>query len=207
MEQFIKEQFIMERGKFILVLGGARSGKSEFAEELAAGWGLPVTYVATAAAGDPEMARRIASHRERRPAMWRTVEETHLLPGVVARQGNRPGVVLVDCLTIWLSNLLLDDKFPHSNFSDTEKEKSIQSLVEQFAGQASGSPAHVIAVACEVGLGLVPEYPLGRMFRDLAGWANRRLAQQADEVYFVAAGLALEIKSRSVNLKSGGYLK
>lgn len=191
----------MQRGKFILVLGGARSGKSEFAEELAAGWGLPVTYVATAAEGDLEMSRRIEKHRLRRPGEWQTVEETHLLPDVIARWGGAPGVVLLDCVTIWLTNLLLDESIPRMDALDAEKEDYIHSRVEELGGQASRCAAHVIAVANEVGLGLVPEYPLGRLFRDVAGRANRHLAQQADEVYFVAAGLALEIKSMAVNLK------
>lgn len=189
----------MNRGKFILVLGGARSGKSEFAESLAFQPGMPVTYVATAAAGDEEMSRRIEKHRSRRPARWNTVEEPLLLPEAVQRHGAEPGVLLIDCLTVWLTNLLLDDNIPFAGAGEPEKEEYIQGRVEELAAFTAAGKAHVIMVANEVGLGIVPAYPLGRLFRDVAGRANRSLAARADQVYLVTAGLAMEIKSKAVN--------
>lgn len=189
----------MKKGKFILILGGTRSGKSEFAERTAAGLGGPVTYIATMSAGDPEMARRAAAHRERRPDGWATVEETHQVSRVVGQVGDRPGVLLVDCLTGWISNLLLDPDLPGPGAGDPEKEEYILSRIEDLAAAAKSSRAHVLVVSNEVGLGLVPPYPLGRLFRDIAGRANRLLAEAADEVYLVVAGLALEIKSLAVN--------
>ncbi len=189
----------MNRGKFILVLGGARSGKSEFAENLASGLGTPVIYVATAAAGDEEMSRRIEKHRLRRPSQWRTVEESLRLPEIVERYGAERGVLLIDCLTVWLTNLLLDDNIPFPRAGDPEKEEYIHGRVGELSDRAAHSQSHVIIVANEVGLGIVPAYPLGRIFRDLAGRANRSLAAMADEVYLVTAGLAMEIKSKAVN--------
>lgn len=192
----------MNRGKLILVLGGARSGKSEFAESLAGGMSPSVTYVATAAAGDGEMARRIADHRSRRPSGWKTVEETHLLPEVLREHGAIPGVVLVDCLTVWLTNLLLDESIPHPGAADEEKEDHIALRVAELAHSALECKSNIILVANEVGMGIVPAYPLGRLFRDAAGRTNRHLARVADEVYFVAAGLAWEIKSIAVNSRT-----
>ena len=163
-----------------LVLGGARSGKSAYAEALfnAVGDGL---YLATAEAGDAEMAARIQAHRDRRGDRWTTVEEPINLPGALSRHA-RPGrAILVDCLTLWLSNLLgagmdIDEKTAH--------------LVEGLAGL----PGPVVLVANEVGLGIVPDTSLGRAFRDHAGRLNQRVAGIADRVVFVAAGLPLILK-------------
>jgi len=193
----------MQDKKFVLVLGGARSGKSEFAEQEADRLGGPVTYIATMDPADQESARRVAAHRQRRPTGWRTVEETRNLPGRVAEAGLETGVVLVDCLTLWLTNLLLDDQIPHPGAGEEEKEFYINSQVELLASAAKASRSSVLLVANEVGLGLVPPYPLGRVFRDLAGRANRQLAAAADEVYLVVAGLAVEIKSRAVRTGIG----
>ncbi len=189
----------MGEKRLVLVLGGARSGKSEFAERLAVAVGGPVTYLATLAVGDEEMARRVAGHRGRRPAGWVTVEETHQLPQRVAEYGSRPGVLLIDCLTGWISNLLLDEKLPFPGASLPEREDYIASRMEELVEAAAVSSGSVLVVSNEVGMGLVPPYPLGRIFRDVSGRANRRLASVADEVYLVVAGLALEIKSRAVN--------
>jgi len=187
--------------KIILVTGGTRSGKSEFAEDLAMRMGGPVTYLATLAPGDEEMQRRVATHRERRPARWTTIEEAVEIPERLAEAGREPGVLLVDCLTGWLSNLLLSETLPHPGATGAQKEEYIDGMVENLAGAACRSAASVIIVTDEVGLGLVPPYPLGRLFRDMAGKAGRRLASASDEVYLVVAGLAVEIKSRAVNLK------
>jgi adenosylcobinamide kinase / adenosylcobinamide-phosphate guanylyltransferase len=164
-----------------LVLGGARSGKSRYAEGLAAGAAAGVTYIATAEPGDREMAARIAQHRARRSASWKTVEAPlDLAPAILAHvDPGRP--VLVDCLTLWLSNVLLAGRVP-----EHESEALCASL-----HKAAGP---VVLVANEVGLGLVPESPLGREFRDAAGRLNQQVAALADRVVFVAAGLPLVLK-------------
>ncbi len=181
--------------KFILFLGGARSGKSELAERAAARMGGPVTYIATLSPGDGEMSSRVAAHRERRPAGWATVEETRDVPRIIEEMGQNPGVLLVDCLTVWLSNLLLDEGLPCPGASPGEKEKYIMDRVADLAAAAVCCRASVLAVSNEVGMGLVPPYPIGRAFRDISGRANRYLASAADEVYLVVAGMAVEIKS------------
>ena len=193
----------MNEKKLMLVLGGSRSGKSEFAEQAAARMGGPVTYIATLAAGDEEMSRRVAAHRERRPTGWATVEESLDVPLRVREIGIKNGVILIDCLTGWISNLLLDEGLPCPGASAREKEDYIVSRVADLAAAAADSRSSVLVVSSEVGMGLVPSYPLGRAFRDIAGRANRHLASAADEVYLVVAGLAVEIRSLAVNLGTG----
>ncbi|RKO66466.1 bifunctional adenosylcobinamide kinase/adenosylcobinamide-phosphate guanylyltransferase [Desulfofundulus salinus] len=182
----------------VLVLGGARSGKSNFAEELAASSGSRVVYVATAAAGDDEMVRRIVNHRRRRPAGWLAVEETHQLERVIREYERKADVLLIDCLTMWVTNLLLDESLPASGGTAEDKESFILEQARQLGRTAAASPARVIMVANEVGLGLVPDNALGRSFRDVAGRVNQLLAQEAEEVYLVVAGLPVEVKSLAV---------
>lgn len=183
-------------GELILVLGGTRSGKSHFAEQLVGRLNSQVIYVATASAGDEEMSQRIAEHRARRPSSWQTVEETHQLAEVIEEYGQRENVILVDCLTMWLTNLMLD-----KNLSEPEIDLNfIMERVRSVVKAATSSEATVVLVANEVGLGMVPDYPLGRAYRDIAGHVNQYMADAADAVYFVVAGLALEIKSRAINV-------
>ena len=162
-----------------LVLGGARSGKSRFAESLVAALAPPWAYVATAEAGDDEMAARIGAHRARRGASWRTIEAPRDLAAALALCEGMP--VLVDCLTLWLSNLMLAD-------ADTERE--IATLANALS--LTGSP--VVLVANEVGSGIVPDNALGRRFRDWQGILNQRMAAQADRVVLMVAGLPLAVK-------------
>lgn len=162
-----------------LVLGGARSGKSRFAEGLLARHAPPWLYVATAEAGDAEMVTRIAAHKARRGTDWMTREAPRDLAGALAEPGDRP--VLVDCLTLWLSNLML---------ADAAVEAEIARL-EQALEQAR---APVVLVANEVGFGIVPDNALARRFRDLQGQLNQRLAARADRVVLVVAGLPLFVK-------------
>jgi len=168
-----------------LVLGGARSGKSHYAEMLVLAHadtvGVRPVYVATAHAGDGDMARRIAEHQARRGARWRTEETLLALADTVDRwsDGSRP--VLIDCLTLWLSNIMLAERDIDAEFA---------SLLDSL----TRAPGPVVCVANEVGLGIVPEQPLGRAFRDHAGRLNQRVAECADRVDFIAAGLPLTLK-------------
>jgi adenosylcobinamide kinase/adenosylcobinamide-phosphate guanylyltransferase len=169
----------------VLVLGGARSGKSAFAERIAAVRGLPVVYVATATAGDQEMAERIALHRAQRPAHWRTLEiPVHVADGVVAEiRARSPGVtIVVEDLTFLLSNLMAED----ASTAEACAMNEVQSLL--------ALSADMILVSNEVGLGLVPPYPLGRRFRDALGRVNQSAAVACDEVYVLFAGLPLQLK-------------
>lgn len=176
-----------------MVLGGSRSGKSQFAEEIAGQMGGRVIYIATAAVRDGEMTERVRLHRERRPQSWETVEEEKNVPGILGK-GREGDVFLLDCATLWITNLLLDESLPKPGATPAEKNAYV---VEQAARLADTveSGAHLIIVSNEIGLGLVPEHPLGRVFRDLAGKVNQVLAAKADQVYFTVAGLPLEIKS------------
>jgi adenosylcobinamide kinase / adenosylcobinamide-phosphate guanylyltransferase len=165
--------------KLTLVIGGARSGKSRYAEGLIAAQLPPWTYVATAEAGDHEMIARIRTHRKRRGAHWRTVEAPRDLQAALATGAGGP--VLVDCLTLWLSNLMLAEM-------DVEQE------IEKLETALTAAAAPVVLVANEVGLGIVPEFPLGRRFRDMQGMLNQRMAARADRVVLTVAGLPLAVK-------------
>ena len=171
--------------RITFVLGGARSGKSRYAEGLVTALPPPWTYVATAEARDAEMAERIAGHRSRRDASWRTIEAPHDL--IAALGQSRTSPMLIDCLTLWLSNRLL---------ADADINAEIDSLERAFANATSP----LVLVANEVGYGIVPDYPLGRRFRDWQGVLNQRLAALADRVVLVVAGLPLALKGR---LKGG----
>jgi adenosylcobinamide kinase/adenosylcobinamide-phosphate guanylyltransferase len=163
-----------------LVLGGARSGKSRFAEAFVEGAARCGTYCATAEPGDAEMAERIAAHRARRGAFWQTVEAPlAVAETIAATTPERP--LLVDCLTLWLSNLMMAQQPLDAEFA------ALRMALRDAAGP-------IVLVANEVGLGLVPETPLGRRFRDAAGRLNQEVAALADRVVFVAAGLPLVLK-------------
>ncbi|ACV63846.1 Adenosylcobinamide-phosphateguanylyltransferase [Desulfofarcimen acetoxidans DSM 771] len=182
------------QGKLILVTGGSRSGKSSVAEHLAKKIGGSVVYIASAAALDEEMLRRVAKHRSARPAHWQTIEETHDIPRVLRHAGQSAEVILLDCLTLWISNLLLDDSLMGGK-SDEEKEACIINRVDELVQAALSVPAHVLVVSSEVGQGIVPEYPISRLYRDIVGLANQKLAFHADEVYLTVAGIPVELKS------------
>lgn len=174
-----------------LVLGGARSGKSSYAEKLATGslYGAPrpAVYIATAQAGDVEMATRIMAHRSRRGAAWTLIEEPIGLADALQQAAANPQAqgqpVLIDCLTLWLSNLM--------HVGD-DVDEATDGLLQALDGYA----APVVLVSNEVGLGIVPDTPLGRAFRDAQGRLNMRLAERADRVILMAAGLPLVMKDR-----------
>lgn len=175
----------------VLVTGGARSGKSRFAEQYAASLGKEGIYVATSQALDDEMRERVKRHQARRDGMafaWSTVEEPYDLVRVM--EATRGSIVLIDCLTLWLSNWLIRCE------READVEAAVQAQVEALfsAFEQLSSTGTVIAVTNEVGSGVVPAYPLGRQFRDLAGWMNQRLAAICEEVFLVTAGIPVELK-------------
>ena len=170
-----------------LVLGGARSGKSTHAEKLVGGSlsgpARPAVYIATAQAGDVEMATRIMAHRARRGAAWTTIEEPLKLAEALGQAAAEAKPVLVDCLTLWLSNLM------HAG-------ADIDEATDMLLHGLDGFPSPVVFVSNEVGLGIVPETALGRAFRDAQGRLNMRMAERADRVILMAAGLPLIMKDR-----------
>jgi len=177
------------------VTGGARSGKSGFAEQLAVQGGDPVIYIATAEPGDTEMRRRIEEHRRRRPGSWRTVEAPLDLPEAVTAALAGGGTVLVDCLTVYLSNLLLRDERIDLDAASAAAEREtgrLAALCSQDGAVADGS--RLIIVSNEVGMGIVPDTELGRIFRDAAGRANQQLAAAAEAVYLCVSGISVRIK-------------
>lgn len=167
-----------------LVLGGARSGKSRFAERLVEETGLEKLYIATGAALDAEMGERIALHRDRRGDSWRTIEEQLDLAGVLTAESRPDKVILVDCLTLWLSNLFFADK-------DIAAESS------RLCDVLPGLAGPVVFVSNEIGMGIVPENRLSRSFRDAQGRLNQDMAEFCTSVVFVAAGLPLLLKPTS----------
>jgi len=173
-------------GKMILVLGGARSGKSRFAQSLVPREGN-ITFIATAQPSDEEMAARIAMHRKRRPPHWKTIESPKDVDEAIERAAAADGII-VDCMTLYISNLLLDEE----NVSN--KEGYIMRAVEKVCEACRKSPVDVVLVSNEVGSGLVPDNKLGRTFRDIQGAANQALAESADEVHLLVAGLPQKLK-------------
>ena len=163
------------------VLGGARSGKSRYAEGLVMDCAPPWIYIATAEVHDGEMSAKIATHRNRRDGRWRTVEAPLDLPGAIAAHGNEEQAVLVDCLTLWLSNVMLAGRDLIA-----EQQRLITALSE-----ASGP---LVVVSNEVGFGVVPDNALARQFRDAQGRANMQVAAVADRAVLIAAGLPLILK-------------
>jgi len=179
------------RGALTFIVGGARSGKSTRAEQLAARGGR-VLYVATAEGRDEEMRSRIAAHRAARPDHWDTLEEPLHLAGALRSVHHRYDTVLIDCLTLWVSNLLLDRQ--PGIASRGNREERILSSTRELLDVCAGSHAHWIVVSNEVGLGVVPPSPLGRAFRDALGRVNQAVAARAGEVCLMVAGLPLQIK-------------
>ena len=171
--------------KIELVIGGARSGKTRYALARAESSGLVPVMVATAQAGDAEMAERIARHRAERGPAWSTVEEPHDLLGALREHARPDRILVVDCLTLWLSNRM---------FADADKGADPGAEGAALAAGLAGLGGPVVLVSNEVGLGIVPENALARRFRDLQGRLNQTVASAADRVVFVAAGLPLVMK-------------
>lgn len=172
-----------------LILGGVRSGKSSFVEKIARESGKSVLFIATAAAGDDEMAERISNHQASRPAGWRTLEMTCEIGNNLKAPVS--DIVIVDCITLLISNLLLS--FPEKTPADIVMHKIHGEIDELIAAQARHGGQWLL-VSNEVGLGVVPPYPLGRVYRDALGWANQTLAKSAKRVVFMVAGIPMVIK-------------
>ena len=178
--------------RLILITGGARSGKSDFAEQLAHSLGRDdVLFVATAEALDEDMARRIAAHRQSRPPAWCTLETPRHV-GTAIQNAAAARVVIVDCLTLLVSNVLFaEEGSPDPNAAETAVSAEVCDLI----AAARAVRGDLIVVTNEVGLGIVPDNRLARTYRDLLGRANSTLAREADQVYLMVAGLPLEIKA------------
>jgi len=176
-----------------LILGGARSGKSTYAQKMAEQQAERVLYVATAEAGDDEMAERIAVHRDSRPHHWVTLEAPQQVGAAVLERTNdfQPEVILLDCLTLLTSNLILT--LPEADLF-TGAQSVVNQELEGLMAAYQTLQIPWIIVSNEVGLDLVPPYPLGRVYRDVLGWANQYLALRANRVVFMIAGIAMQIK-------------
>lgn len=173
--------------KILLVLGGARSGKSAFAVDLARGY-KRVTYLATARILDDEMAERVRRHRQLRPTTWQTVESPTDADMKILELEGSTDLVLLDCLTLYVTNLLLDKNQLEA------KEAYILEAVERLCHSSREVSFDVIMVSNEVGLGIIPAHPLSRQFMDIAGLVNQYIAREAEAVYFLVAGIAKRIK-------------
>ncbi|MBI4331342.1 MAG: bifunctional adenosylcobinamide kinase/adenosylcobinamide-phosphate guanylyltransferase [Chloroflexi bacterium] len=177
----------------ILITGGSRSGKSAFAQKLAKGLAGGVLFVATAEAGDEEMAERIASHRKNRPKSWRTLEASRNIGDRIVKEAGEARAIVVDCLTLLISNRITtagDADNPDRAGAHRQVTREINGLLKCL----DRVDATFIIVSNEVGLGLVPPNPLGRLYRDLLGEANQAIAKRAGEVYMMAAGIPVRIK-------------
>lgn len=184
-------------GKIILVTGGARSGKSLFAEQYAIAQGGPMAYIATAQIYDQEMESRVALHRERRADQWQTFEAPYGAHQIIELAAQAAKIILFDCLTLYTSNLLLA---PSTADQPEGKNQFILAQIDQLLHSARESQAIVLFVTNEVGMGIVPDNALARQYRDIAGLVNQKVAAYADEVYLVVSGLAVEIKKMAVHV-------
>ena len=180
------------RKELILILGGVRGGKSSFAQSLARSMSESVTYIAPAEAGDEEMRRRIDEHRRSRPQSWRTIEEP-LHPASALLSAPETEVVVLDCMTLLASNLLLANEE-----SAAAAEQAVDAEVTALLQAYEKGAATFIIVSNEVGMGVVPPYELGRVYRDLLGRANQRVARAADRVYWMLSGLPIEVKASGI---------
>ena len=181
--------------KNILITGGARSGKSHFAQELALKSGKPVLFVATAEAGDEEMRQRIEEHQRNRPSTWNTLEVTTHVGNEILKKASGAQVVIVDCITLLVNNIF--NQFTDQTGEQIDAplaEKEVITEISELVECINRLDASFIIVTNEVGMGLVPANKIGRLYRDLLGKANQLLAEQADEVYLMVTGLPIQTK-------------
>ena len=178
----------------ILITGGARSGKSAFAQELALKLGEPVLFVATATAGDQEMAERIEQHQRERPTGWSTFEATTHIGGQIPGRIGNARVVIVDCITLLVGNIFGQYEPQGERIDTRQVEQDVSAEIDELMECMKRVDARFIIVTNEVGTGLVPPSRVARLYRDLLGKANQVLAEISDEVYLMAAGLPVRIK-------------
>jgi adenosylcobinamide kinase/adenosylcobinamide-phosphate guanylyltransferase len=185
--------------RVILLLGGARSGKSRFAQEYAWRSGAKVLFVATAVAGDEDMRLRIQKHKQDRPAEWRTLEAPVDIGRLIELNAGDAKLIVIDCITMLVNNVFskYDDK-QFETISDTVLEKDVVKEIERLQQCLKKVNASFLIVSNEVGLGLVPNNRMGRLYRDILGRANQMLAQTSDEVFLLVAGIPLKIKPREM---------
>ena len=183
-------------GKLTLILGGARSGKSTYAEKLAQELGGDsVVYIATSEAKDEEMKERISKHRAARPSAWRTVEASRKIAQAIGQEWNGEEIVLVECVTVLVSNILLvKSGGENENIFDKKVQEAVDAEIAELLEIIPKIEADFLLVSNEVGMGLVPAYALGRAYRDLLGRANQKLAESAEDVFFMVAGIPMRVK-------------
>jgi adenosylcobinamide kinase/adenosylcobinamide-phosphate guanylyltransferase len=180
----------------ILLTGGARSGKSHYAQELAETLPQPVLFVATAQPGDEEMRRRIEEHRKARPPAWHTLEVTCHAGRSIMENAGQAKTVIVDCITLLVSNLLGTHTGPDEETKDTQRlERAVDTEMNELADCLRKLDASFIIVTNEVGLGIVPDNKMARLYRDLLGRANQVIARHVNEVYLMVAGIPMPVKT------------
>ncbi len=187
-------------GKLTFLIGGARSGKSACAEKMAVQHGGQVLYIATAQALDPEMADRIEKHKGQRPGHWQTLELPKDVSVSLKEQPLLANLVLLDCLTMLVSNLVLTATNEDFEPDEARATEIVDAEIESLLALIQEGKSDWIIVSNEVGMGLVPPNPLGRVYRDLLGWTNRKIAEAADEVYFLVAGMLLPLHEMGTHL-------
>ena len=184
--------------KLVLVTGGARSGKSRFAEAYVKATSERVTYIATAIAFDDEMKERIAIHQSDRPHHWQTIEAYQDLENTLDAIQKHSDVILLDCVTVMTANLMFDQRLDHYEDMTREERVNLEKIVMgafiRFIDGVRQTALTVICVTNELGMGIVPDNPLSRLYRDIAGRVNQYIASQADEVHFVVSGIPMKIK-------------
>ena len=180
-------------GKLTFILGGARSGKSSYAQKMAEDSGKTVTFIATAQAFDDEMKARIQKHREDRPKEWKTLEVQKDISAYLTQHPQQTVIYLLDCITLLANNVFM--QFIEDDLVNEVKAKiALEDELDKLIKYISEHDEEWIIISNEVGLGLVPPYQMGRVYRDLLGWANQKLAKEADEVLFMVAGIPMKVK-------------
>lgn len=197
MQSHRSAQTLDARGTITLVMGGVRSGKSRFAQSLARQLGGDdVLFVATAQDRDHEMNRRIEMHRRDRPQVWRSIEHPLAVGQAILDAHKSESVILVDCLTMMVSNVICDEALPDAETAESRIRDETNELIRVIETVKT----HLVIVSGEVGCGIVPEHPIGRTFRDLLGIANQSIAAVADATYLMVAGLALDVNKLSTSV-------
>lgn len=184
--------------KIILVTGGARSGKSRFAEQYVAKHGIEIAYIATAQIYDDEMKLRVELHKNRRPAEWTTYESPYMAENAIVEASKKHDTILFDCLTLYTSNMLFAKSAPQEI---KRRYEYVKERIEILLKTSRASKRQIIFVTNEVGMSIVPENALAREYRDLAGLVNQLIAANADEVYMVISGIAVDIKKIATKLE------